>query len=116
MKRKTKRNSKNNFQERVIEKALRIGGFIFPTFIDEVKEFERIYGKTEIILPPELQESTVLESNTSVRNKTKKAKLILENFAMAAREGTPKIPTEIKLKIISDIKNEETKRKRKKNK
>ena len=116
MKRNIKDNSKNSHQDKLILKALRTGGFLFPESIDEVKEFERIYGKTDIILPPELQDPTFLERKLKIWSNTKNVKFPSENFAMAAREGSSKLPNEIKLKIIKDIKNTEARRRRMKNK
>ena len=115
MKKKVKRNSKDNYQNKVIEKALRIGGFLFPETIEEVKEFERIFGKTDIILPPAMQEPSFLRRNSKIRRNSQIARFAATNFAMAAREGSSKIPNSIKLKIIADIKDAEAKNKKKRN-
>lgn len=107
-------NSNDDQQEKMIEKALSTGGFLFPTTVDEVKEFERIYGTTNVILPQELQEPTFLDAATENKGKAKVIKFPSENFAMAAREGSSKLPIELKHKIIQDIKNSITKKKKKK--
>lgn len=111
MKKKTN-NSNDDQQDKMIEKALSTGGFLFPTTVDEVKEFERIYGTTNVILPLELQEPNFL--NAAAESNTKVIKFPSENFAMAAREGSSKLPSELKDKIIQDIKNSITKKKKKK--
>lgn len=107
-------NSQNDQQEKMIEKALNTGGFLFPQTVDEVKEFERIYGTTNVILPLELQEPDFLNPESENKGKTKVLKFPSENFAMAAREGSSKLPAEIQQKIIHDIKNSHTKKKKRK--
>jgi hypothetical protein len=106
-------NSQNDQQEQMIEKALNTGGFLFPKTVDEVKEFERIYGTTNVILPLELQEPDFLNLELENKTKTKVVKFPSENFAMAAREGSSKLPSEIQQKIIQDIKNSHSKKKKK---
>ena len=110
---KTTDNHQNDQQEKAIEKALFTGGFLFPQTVDEVKEFERIYGTTDIILPIELQEPEFLDGELS-SNSTRVLKFPAENFAMAAREGSSKLPTEIKQKILKDIKDSESSKRKKK--
>jgi len=107
-------NSKEIHQEKMINKALRTGGFIFPETIDEVKEFERIYGKTDVILPAELQEPDFLYSKSKEKGHPKVANLDSENLAMAARKGINQLPEEIISKMKKDRKRVEAKRKRKK--
>lgn len=108
-------NSKETQQEKMIEKALRTGGFIFPETIDEVKEFERIYGTTDVILPAELQEPNFLYTQARKIGKAKVATLHPENLAMAAREGSNhQLPDDIKKRMAEDRKKADLKRKRKK--
>ncbi len=71
---KTKSASK---PKKKIERTLRTGGFLFPETVDEVKEFERIYGATDVILPTELQEPHFLRSQS--RRKAVSASLSLSN-------------------------------------
>jgi hypothetical protein len=112
----SKRNSaksNNNLLDKVIEQTLKTEGYLFPETIEEVKEFERIFGTTEMILPTELQEPTFLYLKSKGSSNTKESKLSCENFAMAAREGTPMLSKEIHKKIITDIKQFEKKVKKK---
>lgn len=60
MKKRQSDNSKSNQQEKMIEQALKTSGFLFPETVEEVKEFERIYGTTDVILPVELKEPTFI--------------------------------------------------------
>jgi len=107
MNRLSKNDSNYQKKNKLIEKALRIGGYSFPQTIDEVSEFERLFGNTEVILPPELQEPFFLyamfdlnpESNIKHDQKT--------TISMAAREGSSNLPDDIKAKIVQDIKMEE---------
>ena len=106
-----KKNEKKTADSRglVIEKALRLSGFIFPQTVEQVKEFERIYGDTDILLPPDLNEPNFL-----YERKGKKHIQIEDQcrFAMAARAGSNSIPPDVKQKIISDIKRERARRKK----
>jgi len=83
MKNRISDDSNNNLQEKMIEQALKTGGFLFPESIEEVKEFERIYGTTDVILPVELQEPTFLYSKSDIGNYFENIKSPGENFAMA---------------------------------
>jgi len=85
-------------QERIIEKALKTGGFIFPQTVEEVKEFERIYGTTDMILPVKLQTPTFLDSLDKKEHNSRVVKFPCEDFAMAAREGSKSLPTEVRQK------------------
>lgn len=110
---KVNKNSAENKQEKIIEQALKTGGFLFPETIDEVKEFERIYGTTEIILPPGLEEPTFLDSKKVNVSKEKKVATTNENFALAAREGSNKLPDQIINRMSEDRKKASVKRKNK---
>lgn len=114
MKKTTSVNSMQDQQEKMIEKSLRTGGFIFPETVDEVKEFERIFGTTDVILPTELQEPSFLYTQPKKGGKAIVAKLQPENLAMVARDGFSQLPDEIKKRMAQDRKNADTKRKRKK--
>jgi hypothetical protein len=112
MKKIVKDNSKETQQEKMIEKALRTGGFIFPETVEEVKEFERIYGKTDVMMPTELQEPDFLYSQKKKIGKIKMVTLHSENLAMAAREGSNHMPDEIKFRMAEDRKKVDLKRKK----
>lgn len=101
-------------ENKIIEKALKTGGFLFPETVEEVLEFERLFGTTEVILPPELDEPKFLNSKFTNGNVIV-MKTPCNNFAMAAREASSKLPKEIEDKIIQDIKKAQLKdgRKRK---
>lgn len=108
-------SKKPNDQEKdkMIEKALRTTGFLFPKTIEEIKEYEKIYGTTSVILPPDLETPEFIYSKKKVVAKV--IKLHTEdNFAMAAREGKTGMPEEIKNKIKADIDSAQKKNKRKK--
>jgi len=105
--------SKDIQQNKLIETALKTSGFLFPKTVEEVKEYERIYGKTDVILPLELQEPTFLYTKSEKAQNLNLEILPSDNFAMAAREGlSNSLPYEIQQKIIEDIKNAEQKRKK----
>lgn len=101
------------FQESIIEKILRTSGYAFPLTDNELKEFEKLFGTTEIILPPELNDPTFLFERPKKKSKNEKKKNDNINFAMAAREGLPKLPKEIQQKIVNDIKATKAKGKKK---
>ena len=111
MKKAANQNSTETKREKMIEKALRTGGFIFPQTVDEVKEFERLYGTTDVILQPELQNPEFLLSKSVEIG----AKIITmhpsENLAMAARMGSSQLPDEIKKQMAEDRKKADVKRK-----
>jgi hypothetical protein len=114
MKKKLRINPEENQQNKMVENALRTSGFLFPETVEEVLEFERIYGTTDVILPTELQEPTFLYEKSEKAHGSKSVKFHSENFAMVAREGSFNLPQEIKQKIIKDIKNTKLRRKKKK--
>ncbi|MDP2174943.1 MAG: hypothetical protein Q8K70_03430 [Bacteroidota bacterium] len=114
MKKRINDKSKCNQQEKMIEQTLKTSGFLFPETVEEVKEFERIYGSTDVILPAELHEPTFLYTKSGIGNSSKVVKFPSANFAMAAREGKSDLPNEIQQKIIKDIKDAERKIKKKK--
>jgi hypothetical protein len=116
MKKVISKDSKKESQDRIIEEALRTGGFLFPTTVSQVIEFERIYGATDAILPSELQDPTFLHSQTKKKVSLLGERLISENFAMAAREGSSEIPSEIQKRMEEDRKKYDANRKRKEKK
>lgn len=101
-------------EEKILRKALRTGGFVFPETVDEVNEFERIYGATDVILPAELESANFLISQSPKIRKGHVVKLHVENLAMAAREGSTSLPDEIKKMMAEDRKKADAKRKRRK--
>ena len=105
-------NQTQNRQEELIQKALRTGGFLFPETVDEVIEFEKSFGNTDVILPEDLQQPLFLETPSK---KTSKAKIITlndEKLAMAAREGSAKITDEVRKRMEVDRKKVDAKTKK----
>jgi len=97
----SKENSLKSQQERIIEKAMRTNGFLFPETVEEVKEFEKIYGTTDITLPDELQDLSFMEKPA----KEPVVRLIGETkkrLALAARGGTVKLTDEVKKQMALD--------------
>ncbi|MCW3120130.1 MAG: hypothetical protein JWM28_4212, partial [Chitinophagaceae bacterium] len=72
--------------------------------VNEVSEYERTFGDTDIILPDDMQEPTFLEkalSRFSVQEQ--KATTEPENYALAARqEKGEQLPAHIKKKMDND--------------
>jgi hypothetical protein len=114
MNKRISNKSVNSQQNKLIEQALKTNGFLFPTTVEEVNEFERIYGTTDVILPCELQEPFFLPSTSKKRSGYIVEKIPADNFAMAAREGSTELPKEMKRKIINDIREAQSKRKKEK--
>jgi hypothetical protein len=106
----SKNESHSPKKNKLIEKALRVGGYSFPQTIDEVSEFERLYGTTDVILPPELQEPFFLYAHFELNPKINASPDQKTAISMAAREGSSILPVEIKSRIIQDIKTEEAKK------
>lgn len=100
-------------QDKMIEKALRTSGFLFPKTVDEIKEYERIYGTTSVILPPDLESPDFLYNKKKTTGKILKLHAE-DNFAMAARDGKLEMSEKIKNKILSDIDASEKKQKKNK--
>jgi hypothetical protein len=98
MKKTTDNNTNIKIQEEMIEKALREGGFLFPETPEEVAEFEKKFGSTDVILPEDLRQAPHPKKNRVVKlNKQEKQ----QNLAMAAREGS-QLPEEIQKKMKED--------------
>lgn len=112
MKKNKGANSISN-QEKMIEKTLRTGGFVLPSSDDELKEFEHIFGTTDIILPEELQEPNFLYSNPKKKFDSKLKELHATDFSMAARQGVETLPQEVKKKMEEDRRKADARRKRK---
>jgi hypothetical protein len=93
-----------------LEHLLRANGYLFPETVQEVSEYERQYGNTDIILPDDMQEPSFLEKALSKlpnNNKLKTVKDEKENFAIAARSGKgDKLPDHI-LKRMKDDRNKQ---------
>ncbi len=104
--------SNQNNQQDLHKKDIKVSGFSFPQTVDEVIEFERIYGRTDFILPDELQDMKFhydKKSNSFKAQKIKKS----GKFAMAAREGTEILPMKVKKQIMLDIQKVKAKKKQK---
>lgn len=114
MKRTSKKKSNTTDVEQMMDKALLSGGFMFPKTVEEVKDFERIHGSTDVILPIELQEPTFLYAPPQKRGSSKVIQFTPENFAMAAREGSAQLPDDVEKQIINDIKAFKAKKTKKK--
>lgn len=112
MKKIKNKKSKSDAQERIIEKFLRTSGFVFPLTDGELKGFEKNFGTTDIILPPELNDTAFLYAKSKKSKIRKEKQFLNENFAMAAREGFKELPEEIQKKIINDIKKTEARRRK----
>ncbi|RIH66187.1 hypothetical protein D1164_04555 [Mariniphaga sediminis] len=98
MKKQSNSKYQDSQKEMNIQRALRTGGFLFPENVDEVEEYELLYGNTDFILPEELQEPVFLD--------TKKSEDIIfpdttntVRVTMAARDGKNFIPEHIKEKM-----------------
>ena len=97
-------------QEKSIQKAFQEGMFLFPETPEDVAEFEKKFGSTDIILPDELQEPTFITSKRKESIK-KSSTEIKENFAMAAREGSS-VPKDI-LKSMKEHRDKARQKKKK---
>lgn len=111
---KNKSDNSKAIQEKMIEQALRTGGYVLPTSDDEIREFERIYGTTDVILPEELQEPNFLYSSPKKKQSAKIKELNANDFAMAARQGAENLPDEVRKRMEEDRRKADARRKRKK--
>lgn len=91
----------NQEREEMIQKALRTGGFIFPQTPEEVEDFEKQIGNTDIILPEQLQNLDFMNADKNTVNSNSSEVVESSNFAMAAREGS-EIPEDILEKMKFD--------------
>jgi len=107
------RGQSNQQSQHVLpKKVTKVSGFSVPQTVEEVIEFERIYGRTDFILPDELQDLEFHYDKKSNSFNVTKVKLN-DNFAMAAREGTRVLPMKIKKQIMLDIEKVQAKKKQK---
>jgi hypothetical protein len=101
-----KKGSPNEKDQKVdLEYLLRTNGYLFPETVNEVSEYERRFGDTDIILPDEMQEPTFLEKALAkLPNNNLKAILPeKDNFAVAARsQKGSHLPEHIKKKMEDD--------------
>lgn len=91
-----------------LEFLLRTNGFLFPETVNEVSEYERRFGDTDIILPDDMKEPTFLEKALSKLpgNHLKAIKSEKDDFAIAARlENGSQLPDHIKKRMEDDRKN-----------
>lgn len=97
----SKENTLKSQQERLIEKTLRAGGFTFPETVEEVREFERIFGTTDITMPDELNDTSFLYNSN--KNSAKKALVApISVFAAAARGASSHLSEAVKKQMESD--------------
>lgn len=88
-----------------IEKLLRTNGYLFPETVNEVNEYEKKYGNTNIILPDDMQSLSFLEKAISrlPQKDLNEIKQANENFAIAARaENGKELPEHIKKQMEVD--------------
>ncbi|AYL96535.1 hypothetical protein [Mucilaginibacter celer] len=101
----TKKNPTEKDQSPDLEFLLRTNGYLFPETINEVSEYEKRFGDTDIILPDDMREPTFLEKALSKvqGNKLTAIKNKDDNFAIAARlEKGTELPERIKKKMDED--------------
>lgn len=98
-------------QEQIIQRALRTAGFLLPETPEEVAEFERKFGSTDILLPEALQTPDFIKTKPVI-SISKKPQIILENLAMAARDGS-QLPDDI-LKAMKEHRQKAKQEKKKK--
>jgi ubiquinone biosynthesis protein COQ9 len=96
MKKQISPKNQESRKEKIIQHALKTSGFLFPTTINEVENYELTYGSTDIILPEELQEPDFLFNEQERRLINNES---LETIAMAARDGIDAIPDHIKKRM-----------------
>lgn len=93
MKEQISPKNQNSEKEEIIQRALKTGGFLFPTTVNEVESYELTHGSTDIILPEELQEPNFLFTTNEKTLNDNESK---PTVAMAARDGKNFIPDHIK--------------------
>jgi hypothetical protein len=101
MKQSTKKNNSAT-KESLIEYVIKTNGYLFPETVEEVIEFEKNFGTTNVILPEELDSTDFLyteKSNSTILELNNK-----DNFAMAARNGKSVISEHI-LRRMEDDRN-----------
>lgn len=111
MKQSTERPT-STIEDLPLEFILKTNGFLFPETVEEVIEFEKNFGNTDVILPVELETPNFLytqKSNSTIIQNSKP-----ENLAMAARNGKPFISDEVLESMKNDRRNSDLKRKDKK--
>lgn len=92
MKISTKKSTANT-EDLTIEFVLKTNGFLFPETVEEVIEFEKNFGNTNVILPNSLETPDFLYTKKS--NSTIIQSAQPENLAMAARNGKNTIPNDV---------------------
>ncbi len=88
-----------------LEYLLRTNGYLFPETVDEVNEYQRKFGDTDIILPSDMKTPTFLEKGLKrfKENHLKVVKDVQENFAVAARmESGAELPEHITKRMEND--------------
>ena len=103
MKKQISPKNQDSKKEEIIQHALKTGGFLFPTTVKEVEEYELAFGSTDIILPEDLRATDFLFSNNeeiSCENKVPN-----DTIAMAARDGKDSVPDHIKDRMKQEREN-----------
>jgi hypothetical protein len=98
-----KLNKKSDTElEKSLNKALKSFGLLFPSTEEEVIEYEKRCGNTEIIMPEDLREPDFLYSNERSL-KVVELKFDYENVALAARESMGNsIPNDVRERMNKD--------------
>ncbi len=100
---KTAENTKNTSDfEKYVQHALKSFGFLFPSTEEDVIEFEKRCGNTEVILPEQLREPDFLYTGTNPQDSLKVLN-IYESHAHAARNSNGSyIPDEVRERMKKD--------------
>lgn len=108
-----KKANSNNIEdkkEKMIQNALRAGGFVFPQTVSEVKAFEKSFGTTDVTLPDHLKvPDFITKGKTQKPAKAKSIAIHQDNFAMAARDGASMLSDDVLKKMKEDRKKADAK-------
>lgn len=98
-------NNSEDKKEKIIQSALRAGGFVFPQTVSEVEAFEKSFGTTDVTLPDHLKvPDFIKKGKTAKLAKVKSIGIQQDNFAMAARDGASKLSDDVLQKMKEDRK------------
>lgn len=106
---------KKKIKDSEIQFALMTSGLVFPATASQVKEYEKKFGSTSVLLPEDLIEPDFLHKGKAKKHAGKSLKTDEDylNYAIAAREGKLEISPEIRERMNSDRSGAESKQKRK---